>query len=243
MLTYRLLLLTLVLSLPPFDGRAFVFYPVENGFLKWNVNSPQVSANVVNPATKAIRYYIASDAFSSANHDKEVNAIRACFDQWQSVPGTQLRFEFAGFVSPDGLDTRFDNMNVVFWARKSLLVNGGTENLSGRHAWTSVRFANDGSILDADIVLNGVEFQWFTDFNDTVNQAQFIEVDVLHEIGHFLGLDHSPAGGATVKDAGNGINTNAGLSADDTAAVRFLYSSAVMSAIQGTVRRDGLGIL
>jgi hypothetical protein len=207
------------------------------------VNSPQVSTNVVNPVTKAIRYYIASDAFSAANRDKEINAVRACFDQWQSVPGCQVRFEFAGLISPDGLDTRFDNRNVVFWTKKSVFVNGGTENLSGRRGWTDVSFANDGSILDADIVLNGVDYQWFTDFNDTANQAQFVEAIVLHEIGHFLGLDHSPAGGATVKDAGNGISTNAGLSADETAAARFLYSGTVLSSIQGTVRMNGAGIL
>src|SRR4051812_26777286 len=180
-------------------SEAFVFYPTGGGVLKWNVNSPALSPSAVNPATKAIRYYIAADAYSVANQAKEINAVRACFDQWQSIPGTAVRFEFAGVISPENLDTKYDGTNVVFWAKKSIRVNNGAEDLTGRRAWTSVQFASDGSILDADIVLNGLEFQWFTDFNNNVSQAQFIEAIVLHEIGHFLGLDHSPAGGATVR--------------------------------------------
>src|ERR1044072_6376844 len=96
----RLLVLAFLILPASFQGRAFVFFPVGNGFLKWNVNSPQLSGAVVNPTTKAIRYYIASDAFSSANRDNEINTVRACFDQWQSIPGSQIRFEFAGLVSP-----------------------------------------------------------------------------------------------------------------------------------------------
>lgn len=225
--------------------RAFVFYPVGSSVLKWNVNSSLVKPTTVNPSTKAIRYYIASDAYSDANLTNEVNAIRACFDQWQNVPGCKVRFEFAGMIAPQGLDTRYDNTNVVFWTKKSLRVNGGTEDLTNRRAWTSVTFASDGSIVDADIVLNGVQFQWFTDANNTTSQAQFIESIVSHEIGHFLGLDHTPAGAATVVDGGNGINTNSGLSADEIAAARYLYPDGVTKwgVIRGTVRRNGAGIL
>ncbi|HTG45469.1 MAG TPA: carboxypeptidase regulatory-like domain-containing protein [Verrucomicrobiae bacterium] len=224
---------------------AFVFYPVGSNILRWNVDSPLLRPSSVNPTNKAIRYFIASDAYSEANRTNEVNAVRACFDQWQSVAGTNLRFEFAGFISPAGLDSRYDHTNVVFWAKKSVLVNAGTENLSGRRAWTSITYATDGSILDADIVLNGVQYQWFTDANDTVNQAQFVESILLHEVGHFLGLDHTPAGGATVIDGGNGINTNSGLSADETAAARFFFATGAVTraAIQGTVRLNGAGIL
>jgi hypothetical protein len=203
---------------------AFVFYqPSPNAVAKWNVSSPLIQPSAVNPTTKAIRYYIAADAFSAANNTNEINAIRASFDQWQAIAGTSVKFEFMGLINPEGFDARYDNTNVVFWTKKNLRVAAGTQDLNGRRALTIPTLSLDGSILDADIVLNGIQYQWFTDANDTSNQAQFVESILLHEIGHFLGLDHSTAGGATVIDGGNGINTNSGLSADEFAAARYLY--------------------
>jgi hypothetical protein len=223
---------------------SFVYYPVGNNPLRWNVNSGAAHTNVVNPATRAVRYYIASDAYSTGNRDAEIAAVRAAFDQWQSV-GSSLKFEFAGLISPEGLDIREDNRNVVFWAKKTLSVNGGQMNISGLPGWTSVRFAADGSITEADIVLNGMQYQWFTDFNNTVNQAQFVESVALHEIGHFVGLDHAANGGATVFAGGPGISAEAGLSRDELAAMRFLYpgSSGTTAGIKGKVRLNGAGIL
>jgi hypothetical protein len=227
------------------NGAAFVFYPVGNQLLRWNVGNSLAHTNVVNPATKSVRYFIASDAYSPAHREAEIAAVQACFDQWQSVPGSSLKFEFAGFVSPTGMDVRRDNTNVVFWAKQSTLVDGGAMNISGLRAWTSVQFANDGSILEADIVLNGSQYQWFTDFNDTVSQAQFIESVLLHEIGHFIGLDHSAAGGATLAIGASGVSPEAGLSEDEVAAMRFLYPSAttVSAKIFGIVRLSGNPIL
>jgi hypothetical protein len=226
-----------------FSIRGFVYYPVAGNPLRWNVDSGAAHSNVVNPTTKAVRYYIASDAYSAANRQAEIDAVKACFDQWQSVSGSKLRFEFAGLISPQGLDVREDNTNIVYWAKSSLTVNNGQMNISGLRAWTSVNFAPDGSILEADIVLNGIQYEWFTDFSNTVSQAQFVEGVLLHEIGHFLGLDHTVAGGATVIAGANGISTEAGLSADEIAALRFLYAVAPTAAIQGTIRLNGTPVL
>src|SRR5205814_7591048 len=119
------------------------------------------------------------------------------------------RFEFAGLSTP-GLDLKQDGTNVIFWwkggesAAKGLVQN--------RKAYTEVRIDPvSNRILEADIVLNGVQYPWFTDFNDTVSQGQFIESVLLHEIGHFLGLDHTPVGGGTVINGANGIDTEVGL--------------------------------
>ena len=82
-------------------------------------------------------------------------------------------------------------------------------NIAGLHGLTLTSFTVDGTLLEADIILNGYEYQWFTDYNNTNSQAQFIESVVLHEVGHFIGLEHTPAGGATVANGPNGIGTQA----------------------------------
>ena len=213
--------------------------------MRWNVGNGVAHTNVVNPVTKAVRYYIASDAYSAANRQAEIAAVQACFDQWQSVPGAGLKFEFAGFIAPAGLDVKRDNTNVVYWAKHSTVVNSGAMDISGLRAWTWMHFAGDGSFLEGDIVLNGRQFQWFTDFNNRISQGQFVEGTLLHEIGHFLGLDHSVGGGATLAIGANGVSTEAGLSDDEIAAMRFLYPANGISnaKISGTVRRHGVGIL
>lgn len=226
------------------SSHAFVFYRVAGNLLRWNVNAPGLHPNIVNPATKAIRYYIASDAYSTTNKNAEIDAIRSAFDQWQSVPGANIKFEFAGLINPGNLDTRFDNTNVVYWTKKTLFVAGGFENLSGRRAWTYVNYGVDGSIVDADIVLNGIQYRWFTDFERTNTIDQFVEATVLHEIGHFIGLDHTPAGGGTVINGATGVATEAGLSADEIAAVRFLNpaTGANWASIKGTVLMNGAAV-
>jgi hypothetical protein len=237
----RVLLAVAILCALIIPGRAFVFYLVNPNTvplapLRWNVNSTAVHTNVVNPTTKKVRYFIASDAFSTANKTNEINAIRASFDQWAAVPGGKLQFEEAGFVPPQNGPVSLDHTNVVFW-KKSF-----DPNLTGLHALTTVSYNVDGTILDADIALNGFEFTWFTDFNNTSNQAQFVESIMLHEIGHFIGLDHTPAGAATVVAGPNGIGTQAGLSADEVAAMRYLYPDPALkwASISGKVTKNGL---
>jgi hypothetical protein len=109
-----------------FSARAFVVDLNTTGDpLRWQLNPPYlpdppnaggVHTNVVNPVTRAVRYFLAADAYSTVNAAAELNAVRASFAQWQSVPGTFLKFEDAGPVAP-GVDVNTsDNRNVVFWA-------------------------------------------------------------------------------------------------------------------------------
>ena len=72
---------------------AFVLFKNEDGKpLRWRIDEldPRVDPNVVNPDTCAIRYYLASDAWSEQNAEVELNAVRTAIGQWQSVPQTVL---------------------------------------------------------------------------------------------------------------------------------------------------------
>ena len=221
--------------------------------IKWNLLPPfdteGISTNVVNPVTRAVRYYLGSQAWSATNRVNELNALRASFAQWQATPGTLLKFEDAGLVGP-GVDVdTFDNTNVVFFA-KTPLVNGGRDNISGQTGRAFLSWwADNNQLAEVDIVLNGFEFRWSTDIFATSSSAFFVEGVALHEIGHMIGLFHTPSGAGTMFHAGEqGLaNLQTGLSEDEWAGARALYPqpSAIgtFGHLRGQVTLGGAPVL
>lgn len=225
---------------------AFSPYVVDGRPARWDFNYGNYEPEIFNNATKSIRFYLGSDTYTTQNRTAELNAMRACFAQWQAISGTVLKFEEAGLATT-GVDINVnDGRNIVFWA-KSNRVNGGMDDISTLPGYTVIYLDAENRIHEADIALNAVTFSWNIDFNNTTTPARFVEGVLLHEIGHFLGLDHTPLGGATVIDGGPGLGPMAGLSSDEIAAARFLYpASGTLSQfgnISGTVRMNGAGIL
>src|SRR5690606_178552 len=204
-------------------GMAFVWDVNAAGQARrWMLNPPdaRVPVTAVNRNTRAIIYHLDAEAYSGGEAAAaELDAIRTAFDQWQAVTNAALRFEEGPLVNgTTDIDSQ-DGRNTFFWA-KSLFVNGGRDNLSGVLALTYVASFPDGNVIaDADTVFNGVQFRWFTDFEKSTTQEIFVEAIALHEIGHALGLRHSPVGGATMLFQGDrGVNSQVGLSADEFAA-------------------------
>lgn len=231
------------------SARGFVPYVNDAGqVLRWNLVATRadVHTNAVNRTTRAIRYFLAADAFSATNRAAELNAVRAAFGQWQSVPGTLVKFEEGGLIGGRVDVNSADNTNVVFWAKGSTLVNNGLDDISGLQGHTVVAFADDNTILEADIVLNGAEYTWFTDVTDVTRGDPLVESVALHEIGHLLGLDHSPVGGASVTRHLPGVGVELGLSSDEVCAVRALYPRsgilATLGHLRGRVLLNGAGV-
>ncbi len=207
-----------------------------------------VHTNVVNRNTRAIRYFLASDGWSTTNTAAELNALRASFAQWQAISGTVLKFEEGGVLAPPVDVNRDDNTNILYWAKSSTLVNGGLDDISGRLGVTFTSFFADGTLASADIAFNGVEYGWFTEFSDTNSALQFVEGTALHEIGHFIGLAHSPVGSASMLWVGNqGVDNQAGLSSDDMAGARFVYMATnevnARGTLKGQVTKSGVSVL
>src|SRR5205807_1130510 len=140
-------------------------------------------------------------------------------------PENHVGVEDGGLIGTGADVNTGDNTNVVFWAKGGTHV-GGTNgfDISGALGVTFTSFTSDNVLLEADIVLNGFDYKWFTDIFDTNNTGYFVEGTLLHEIGHFVGLHHSQVGGATMlAQGGNGSRaTQNGLSSDEIGAARFL---------------------
>lgn len=211
-----------------------------------------VSTNVVNPVTKAIRFYLGADGYSTTNTAAELNAVRDAFALWAGVPQTVLKFEEAGVLPPGRDANPVDSTNVVFWIRDASLLGAGTVDAYNVTAVTF--FASiSGILVGADIALNGDLEDgpyWFTreDPLPPSSRYHFVEAIALHEIGHWVGIDHSPAGATTMfyRDPG-GLGPYLGLSADEVAGVEATYPASGVASqrgtLTGTVTRSGTGIL
>jgi hypothetical protein len=90
-------------------------------------------------------------------------------------------------------------------------------------ARTSITFdPNTGAIFDADIEINSFDNEFSTDDNVVTNDLQAV---LTHELGHFMGLDHSLFENATMQANYDLFNLGARtLSSDDIAGICSIYA-------------------
>ncbi|MBI5502965.1 MAG: matrixin family metalloprotease [Deltaproteobacteria bacterium] len=150
-------------------------------------------------------------------------AVQAGMDAWNVVPGSYFRFQSTAQATccRAGYQREGANANCISWREDSWPAEYPPAGIG----LTTITYdVAGGAILDADIELNGVGFQFGT---TCATGLADVQNTVTHEAGHMLGLDHTDVPGATMRSRSYpGDCDLRSLEADDTAGLVTIYPSA-----------------
>jgi hypothetical protein len=113
-------------------------------------------------------------------------AVRSAFQTWENVSGSYIAFRYTGLCTNDPFDTR-DGVNTVGWGWLFSTAIGLAEpNATHGHF---LRQSSFGQMYELDMLIDVRFAQSFDDEADYIGRV--LPTILLHEIGHFVGLDHS----------------------------------------------------
>lgn len=154
--------------------------------------------------------------------DDVKHSVIDSFDTWNQLECSDFEMIYAGKTAHErvGWDEDIppeDNLNLLLWQDDHWPYAG-----INAVALTTVTFnRSNGEILTADIEFNTAEHT-FTDSDQDVSID--LRNTLTHEVGHFLGLDHSPNRQATMyATAPNGETSKRELHQPDIAGLCYIY--------------------
>lgn len=154
---------------------------------------------------------------------RSVAALDAAVATWQDAVGERVQLVTGPSTVAARAHDGDDGLNQVRWAvdADDADIEAGVLGLT----FVSYR-VSDGLIRDADIVFNGVNFLW-TDRTAGCVRHYDLESAATHELGHLLGLGHSPGNrDATMFPTGDACEfSKRDLATDDLAGVTEIYAN------------------
>jgi hypothetical protein len=203
--------------------------------------------------TQPIRYAVNPGPLGARSHAWALATVKQAFQTWQNVPTAHLQFQAASDLSPRiTADTALDFLNSLQPGdpspilldsdgsiTDSALGDGASEAVAG-FGTPDVADAKSGQIQVSFIVVNG--------FLADQSSDSFVHSVFVHELGHFLGLDHSQLNADLVLDGDptndglspemsyRGPNDVGGLHLDDQTWISWLYPNPNFAASTGTIR-------
>lgn len=235
--------LAAVFLLPSIPARAYLTYTSGGNTVRWGANSPNT---IWNNATKTLSWSLSTANFPQPNWPTAAQAGAAFQNSYQTLSdalGSNIKFNRTPNLAapPAGSDGRL---------QMSLAPNENNDyygsNIAGAFAVTYVIDDGAGSLLDADIVMNGDPntFTWSTQsiFPPPAGTND-IEVTSVHEQMHSIGGGHTVYYYAAVWWIGRYpelLFYDRCLGPDDRMLIRTLYPAApAFSSISGVVTTTG----
>jgi hypothetical protein len=219
-----ILLAALLTALPllPGGSRAYTPSVTNNGTVTvWNLKS--FAANVQH---EMVSWHTHPSGCKDdlGTFEDEFETIRKSFRAWEDVETSVMRFWEDTFRTADGHNVQ-DRVNLFMFIE---------DDLDPYVLGVTFPYEEDGHLVDCDILLNE-DFDWS---NTTPGRTGLADLQCVstHEIGHFLGLDHSPLGQSTMYYAyAPGHISTRTLEEDDLAGISALYPTRDIDATYGRI--------
>lgn len=178
------MLLTLIFAGATVASTSFAFVRLQTGSngLFW----PNVS-------TSPISFVINSQTVNGIEQADYQAAVKRSFQSWQEVGDSNI--QFAENTDPGQqarTDFQADDIHTVMFDSNN---SSGFFGNAGLVAVTPIEFTNGGQITDADILINARDHNFSCDNTPDSFDVQSV---VTHEVGHFIGLDHTAVLAATM---------------------------------------------
>ena len=190
---------------------------------------------------RCVRYRLNEDGTDnfkgSSDQGSDIKELRRAvwqsFEAWNQVGCSDMKVVDGGLTSNNETTYRGgnseENMNLVAWR------NQGWESVASARAFalTSVTFnPNTGVIADADIDVNTEYYTWSATKEPEANHVD-LRNTMTHEVGHFIGLDHTEIREATMyATAPVGEIAKRSLHQDDIDGLCFIYPSTDGSSVE-----------
>lgn len=208
------------------------------GWSSYAFVSLQAGALPMYWSNSSIVFTIAEGADPRITDGSDEAAVRLAFRAWAEIPSSRVAFfEDTSPASRRRTDWQSDDVHLVIWDMQG--TSGFFDGPAGLVAITPVDFVpQTGEILDADILFNGKNYTFSTDLTGGTFDIQNVAT---HEVGHFIGLDHSAVIGATMNPfAHTGDTRLRSLERDDIAGASAIYPAGSPPGwIQGRVLKNG----
>lgn len=171
----------------------------------------------------------------------EFMALEQSFATWAKINRTEISFQKK---SPKSFNrTGYDDNNTLIFIEKDWTSLPFSPPRGALAVTVSTYRVSDNAILDGDIHFNGEYFQWgVVDTENERTSGTVIDIQnvATHEIGHFVGLDHSSENIFESEEllylatmffaSGPGETFRRDLNEDDIAAMQNLYADASYQA-------------